>query len=595
MSIENQVSKNQPPSLQQGLKDLLGIFRYVLPYKWYFAIGLLFLFGSTATSLAFPYLASMLADAALGEIEISINYIGIILMLILLTQGIFSYFRIITFAIVSEKAMADIRTSLYSRLISLPIAFFEKRRVGELISRMAADVSKLQSALSINLAELLRQIITLITGVIIIGFTSVKLTLVMLSTFPVAIIAAMFFGRFIRRLSRETQDLLGETNVVVEETLQSIQVVKAFTNEKYEIQRYNNLMDLVVGKALKTAKYRGLFVTFLISAVFGGIIFVLWAGFNMVQAGTLTIGELIRFVLYTFFIGASISGVGNIYGEFQKAIGASERISELLEETAEVDLDQTHIKEVIQGDITYQNVQFTYPTRPDLTILKGINLNIQQGQKVALVGHSGSGKSTIIQLLMRMYDLDKGSIRIGNKAINELNISQLRKTIGVVPQEVILFGGTIKENILYGNPNADEAMVIDAAKKANAWSFINSFPEKLDTLVGERGVKLSGGQKQRVAIARAILKDPSILILDEATSSLDAVSERLVQDALNALMKNRTTIIIAHRLATIREVDRIYVIDNGQIVEEGSHTELMVKDKGIYQELLQLQMTNVAS
>ncbi len=574
-------------------KELLGIFQYILPYKATFAIGLVFLILSTSTTLVFPYLASMLADAAQGQSALNLNQLGLGLLAILVMQAVFSYFRIILFSIVSEKAMGDVRKSLYAKLIRLEIPFFEKRRVGELTSRIAADVSQLQSALSINLAEMLRQFFTLIIGIAIIAYTSLKLTLIMLSTFPVAIILTMFFGRYIRRLSRETQDLLGETNVVVEETLQSVQVVKAFTNEWYESQRYNNKMEEVVAKALKTARYRGLFVTFLISAVFGGITLVLWLGFGMVESKELTTGELISFLFYTVFIGASISGVGNLYSEFQKAIGASDRIREILDEQEEVAMERPVKKELIQGDIQYQQVSFRYPTRTDIEVLKGVTLDIKQGQKIALVGHSGSGKSTIVQLLMRMYQLENGAILVGGKAIDQYNISQLRANIGIVPQEVLLFGGTIRENILYGNPDATEADLVSAARKANALSFIESFPEGFDTLVGERGIKLSGGQKQRVAIARAILKDPAILILDEATSSLDAESEKLVQGALNELMEGRTTIIIAHRLSTIREVDCIYVLDNGQIVEQGTHTTLANKEGGVYQHLLRLQFAEV--
>ena len=489
--------------------------------------------------------------------------------------------------------MADIRRDVYARLISLPMQFYEQRRVGELTSRLSADITQLQDAISINLAEFFRQIATLVIGLTIIGFTSWRLTLVMLATFPVAIVVAIFFGKYIRKMSKQAQDALAAAGVVVEETLQSIQAVKVFTNEKFETRRYNQAIGQVVNIAMRTAKYRGAFVTFLISAVFGGIVVVLWYGAWLVQAGSLTVGELIRFILYTVFIGGAIGGMGDLYGNLQKALGASERVVELLNEPVEVSLlpdEATPLPNILlRGNVQYQNVRFAYPTRQDITVLKNLSLTIKQGEKVALVGASGAGKSTIVQLLMRLYPIESGSITIDGHNINQLNITQLRSHIGIVPQEVMLFGGTIKENILYGKPGATHAEVVAAAQKANAWEFINSFPQGLDTLVGERGVKLSGGQRQRIAIARAILKDPAILILDEATSSLDAESERLVQEALDRLMENRTTIIIAHRLSTIRKVDVIYVLSSGEIVEQGNHNQLAAKQGGMYQYLLKLQ------
>ncbi len=587
--------KGSKPVSTQQLRKFLQIFKYVMRYKVYFFIGLFFLGLSTLTSLAFPYMASLLADAAQGTVDWNIKQLGWVLLGILLVQSVFSYLRIVMFAYVSEYTMADIRKDLYARLITLPISFFEQRRVGELTSRLSADVSQLQDAISINLAELLRQFATLIIGLTIIGLTSWKLTLLMLATFPVAIVVAIFFGKFIRKMSKLAQDALANAGVVVEETLQSVQAVKVFTNEWFETQRYNKAIGKVVVIAMRTAKYRGAFVTFLISAVFGGIVVVLWYGAVLVQEGSLTIGELIRFILYTVFIGGAIGGMGDLYGNLQKALGASERVVEILHEHPEVQLPTgTDIPvkpnlPTLKGDIEYRNVRFAYPTRKDLTILKNLSVHIRQGEKVALVGASGAGKSTIVQLLMRLYPVDSGGIYLQNTNIADLDLTHLRQHIGIVPQEVILFGGTIYENILYGKPNATIEEVTAAAKKANAWEFISSFPEGLETLVGERGVKLSGGQRQRIAIARAILKDPAILILDEATSSLDAESERLVQEALDRLMEDRTTIIIAHRLSTIRKVDTIYVLEGGEIVEQGTHEELASKQEGLYQYLLKLQ------
>ena len=582
----------KPRISRKNIKSFRRLFTYINPYKGTFIIGLFFLLLSTGTTLAFPYLASLLADVQNIAPDQQTHYlrqIGLAMIVLLVAQGVFSYLRIVLFTIVSEGSMADLRRDLYNKLITLSIPFFEERRVGELTSRITSDVTQLQSAISINLAELLRQLATLLAGIVVIFYTSPKLTGIMLSTFPVGIAAAVGFGRYIRKLSRQTQDILADSNVIVEETLQSVQAVKAFTNEWYEAARYQKSMERFVAVAVRTAKFRGAFVSLLISVVFGGIILVLWFGATYVQAGDMTIGELLRFMLYTLFIGGSIAGTADLFSNMQKAMGASERVFQVLDEQSEVQHLSPIKKETINGSIVYDNVQFSYPTRPDMAILRGLSLQIEPGQKIALVGHSGAGKSTVIQLLMRFYTASAGEIRINSVNINKFDITHLRANIGIVPQDVLLFGGTIAENIRYGRPNATDAEVTEAAKRANAWEFISTFPDAMQTMVGERGVKLSGGQRQRIAIARAILKDPAILILDEATSSLDAESESLVQAALDELMKNRTTIIIAHRLATVRNVDCIYVLDEGRVAEAGTHTELSTKESGIYQNLLRLQ------
>jgi ABC-type multidrug transport system fused ATPase/permease subunit len=467
------------------------------------------------------------------------------------------------------------------------MTFFDQRRTGELISRITADVSMLQDTFSVTLAELFRQIVTLIAGVIFLMVTTPKLTLFMLATFPVLVIIAMVFGRFIRRLSKTTQDELAGANVIVEETLQSISTVKSFVGEAYESNRYQSGLNRVVTVALKAAKYRGAFISFIIFALFGGIVAVMWYGASLVSSGEMSVGELVSFVLYTTFIGGSIAGLGDIYGQVQKAIGSSERVLEILDEKEE--LSSGVKKESFTGKITFEKIGFHYPTRPEVEVLKSLSFHVSPGEKVALAGHSGAGKSTIIQLLLRFYEPQKGEILVDDQPLSSWDLNSLRSHIGIVPQEVLLFGGSIRENISYAKPNASEEELIEAAKKANAWQFISKFPEGMDTLVGERGVKLSGGQRQRIAIARAILKDPSILVLDEATSSLDAESESLVQEALDELMKGRTTIIIAHRLATIRKVDRIYALSDGEIVEEGSHSELLAQENGFYSNLVRLQ------
>ncbi|GAB3227619.1 ATP-binding cassette domain-containing protein [Algoriphagus aestuariicola] len=577
---------------KQNLSKLGGIFRFLLPYKWAFVLGLVFLLFSSLTLLTFPFVAGKLIDTAQGSswIVSDVNSIAWILIGILAVQSIFSFFRVWLFALVSERSMRDIRLAVYSKLVRLPMSFFDKRRTGELISRITADVSQLQDTFSTTLAELFRQVVTLVAGIGFLLFNTPKLTLFMLATFPVLVLIAMVFGRFIRNLSKKTQDELAAANVIVEETLQSISTVKSFVGEAYESARYGKGLHGVVAVALTTAKYRGAFISFIIFALFGGIVAVMWYGASLVAEGSMSVGELVSFVLYTTFIGGSIAGLGDIYSQVQKAIGSSERVLEILDEEAEAETGA--VADRFFGKIEFDQVGFSYPTRPEVEVLKQVSFQIQPGEKVALAGHSGAGKSTVIQLLLRFYESQKGNIRIDGRDVREWDLKALRSKIGIVPQEVLLFGGSIRENISYAKPEATEEEIILAAQKANAWQFISQFPEGLDTLVGERGVKLSGGQRQRVAIARAILKDPAILILDEATSSLDAESESLVQQALDELMKGRTTLIIAHRLATIRKVDRIYALSEGKIVEQGSHRELLENQGGFYANLVRLQFAD---
>ena len=580
------------PINKKTLGQLLSIFKFTIANKGWFIIGLISLGLSTVTLLAFPYLAGKLLDVAQGKpvpYFNSIDQVALALIAVLFIQGIFSFTRVYTFALVSERALANLRTALYTRIIWLPISFYDKRRVGELMSRMSSDVGTLSDMFSFTLAEMLRQVLTLVFGTVVIFYLTPKLTTFMLMTFPVLVILALIFGKNIRKLSKQTQDKLAEANVVVEESLQSISVVKAFTNELFEIARYTTLLKEVVNVAIRTARFRGLFISFVIFALLGGIVAVGWFGATLVKAHEITVGELFSFVIYMSFIGGSIAGLGDIYAQLQRAIGASERVFEILHEKDEQEATGSS-KVKLRGEIAFENVSFSYPTREDFTVLKQLNFRIERGEKVALVGPSGSGKSTIINLLMRFYPVETGDIKVDNTSIKEFNLTSYRNNIGIVPQEIILFGGTILENISYGRPGATIEEVKEAAQKANALEFIESFPDKFSTVVGERGVKLSGGQRQRIAIARAILKDPSILVLDEATSSLDAQSEKLVQDALEKLMEGRTSIIIAHRLSTIKKVDRIFVIKEVGLYEVVSHFELTQRHNCIYINLIELQL-----
>ena len=410
----------------------------------------------------------------------------------------------------------------------------------------------------------------------------------MLSVVPVVVVFALFFGRFIRTKSAEAQQAIADSNIVVEETFHNINIVKAYTNELFESNRYLQKVKKIKDVFLTNALYRGSFISFIILIMFGVIALILYKASGLLEQGLLGDAQLLQFIIFTVFIGGSIGGLGELYGKLSSAIGATDRITQLLDLQSETNIEHFVAKKY-QGNIKFDDIHFRYPTRKDIEVLKGISFEVKNGEKVALVGGSGAGKSTILQILLRYYAIQKGDVTIDGKSIYDLNIQELRANIAVVPQEVLLFGGSIKENILYGKLDATDDDVINAAQKANAWEFISKFPEGLNTVVGERGVKLSGGQRQRIAIARAILKDPAILLLDEATSALDAESEKLVQSALETLMEGRTTIIIAHRLSTIRTVDRIIVMNHGRVVEEGSHEMLVELPNGLYANLLKLQ------
>ncbi len=594
MSSKKEEDKPKEKMSKEKLAAGLYVFKYIKPYKGYFIAGMIFLVFGSLIFMVIPGVAGEMANVAIGKgkynFGLGVKDFGWVFLIVLIVQGVFSYFRTNFFAIVSEKGMADLRKDLFNKIITQKVPFFEERRVGELTSRITTDVEKLQTVFSITLAEFLRQVVVLISGIVIIAILTPRLAIIMLLTFPVIVVAAVFFGRYIRRLSKNRQDELAETNTIVEECLQSFMIVKAYANEWFESIKYGKSIDKVVATSLKFAKIRGLFFIFIITVLFGGIFFILWQGAMLVAENKMPVGDLFSFIIYTGVLGGAIASVGNLYTEFVSALGATERITEILKSDSEIDINfNADNLPQIKGDVNIENVHFSYPSRTDIHVLKGINIKINKGEKIALVGQSGSGKSTIVQLLMKFYDISSGKITIDGKPLEQYQSTHLRRNIGIVPQEVIMFGGTIKENILYGKPSATDAEVISAAKQANAYDFIMDFPEKLETIVGERGIKLSGGQRQRIAIARAILRNPSILILDEATSSLDAESEKIVQDALDKLMQNRTSIIIAHRLATIKDVDRIYVLENGKIIEQGSHNELSNTDGGVYSHLAKLQ------
>jgi ABC transporter fused permease/ATP-binding protein len=585
---------------KESWKEVMGMLRFIRPYRSHFLAGLLFISLSALTTLSFPYLLKKLIDSAQamgrGETTLEPNTIAVAMLGVLILQMTFSYGRVYFFAYAGENSLADLRKEVYNRMIQLPMDFFSKRRVGELSSRLSADLSQIQDALTLMLAEILRGILTLVIGIGLIFYISPKLTLVMLSVIPVIIVIAVIFGKKIRKLSRESQDQLADSNTVVQETLQGITNVKAFSNEWFEIGRYDNSLKKVVGLALRTGRLRGLFIAFMLFSLFGTIVFVVWFGVGLMQKGELSFGDLTAFVIYTTFVGGSMAGFADLYSQLQKTIGATQRVREIIKEPGEdvmVVREPLNDKYKLSGEVEFENLSFSYPSRPEVQVLKNVSLVAQPGEQIALVGPSGAGKSTIVSMLLRFYNPDGGRIKYDGMNGDDIPLSQLRQQMAFVPQDVMLFGGTIKENIAYGNPDASDEQIREAARKANAHDFVSGFPEGYETIVGERGIKLSGGQRQRIAIARAILKDPAILILDEATSSLDSASEQLVQEALENLMKNRTSFVIAHRLSTVRNADKIYVLDKGQIVESGTHQELLEINEGLYKSLSKLQFASV--
>ena len=518
-----------------------------------------------------------------------INRMGLILLALFTAQAIFSFFRVVLFVNVTENMLSAIRQDTYNTLIKMPMQFFSSRRVSELNSRVAADISQIQDTFTTGIAEFLRQMIIVIGGITALFFTSVKLSLLMLATIPVFALVAVFFGKFIKKLSKEAQDKVADSNTIVGESLTGIANVKAFTNEAFEMLRYKFAVNDIKKIAIKGGLARGAFSSFIIFCIFGAIVLLVWYAVKLQNVGELSQSELITFILYTIFVGASIGGLPIQYAQIQKAIGATERVFDIIDEDPEVIKEDKNPK-TIHGKLSFNKLKFAYPSRPELTVLKNLSFEAKEGETVAIVGPSGAGKSTIASLILRFYEPQDGQILIDDTPAKEFSLHDLRRQMAIVPQDIILLGGTIKENIAYGKPDASDEEILEAARKANAHDFIMSFPEQYETIVGERGVQLSGGQRQRVAIARAVLKNPKILILDEATSSLDSESEQLVQEALEKLMKGRTSFVIAHRLSTIKNADQILVLEDGEIVEKGTHSDLLEDESGLYHKLIQLQM-----
>ena len=567
--------------------------RYLKPYAGTYFIGWIFLVLSTSAGLVFPYLMGKLLgstntssnpEQAIRLIDLSnVNQIAFALFMLFFFQSVFSFVRVVLFNNVTENALRDMRNDAFEKLVYMPMDFFNRQKVGELTSRVASDITQIQEVLRTTIAEFFRQIIIVFGGIAFLFFISWKLSLIMLATVPVMAIVAVFFGRYIRKLSKEAQDYIATSNSVLEEALTGIANVKAFTNEWFLLGKYKKSTQQTRDLNVRSGIWRGLFVSFIIFCLFGAIVFIVWKGLLMTQGPNPELASegFYQFVLFTIMMGASIGSLPDLYASVQKAVGATENLLDLLQEEGENLISKSQQPFSIDGSLRFEQLVFHYPQRPDINVLKGIDFNLAPNRTLALVGQSGSGKSTIANLILQFYKPTSGHIYFGNYNAKDLDLHQLRKHMAIVPQEVLLFSGSILENIRFGRPEATDAEVIEAAQKANAWEFISTFPEQLATEVGDRGIQLSGGQKQRIAIARAILKNPSILILDEATSALDSTSEKLVQDALEELMKGRTSIVIAHRLSTIRRADHILVLQDGQITEQGKHDELMAL-KGQY-------------
>lgn len=583
--------------------QLRKLFAYTRPYRLQLILGMVAVGVSSLLSLAVPQVVRRFFDTFFASDRGSLpnlNRIVVILLGIFLVQAAFNFLRTYMIAQVGEGVVADLRRGLYTHLISLPLRFFETRRTGEITSRLTSDASVVQSAVSQALAQLVNQGALLIGSIVLLFVTNWRLTLLMLLVVPVVMFGARIFGRKLRAISTEFQDRIAEANASAEEAIASVRVVKSFTAEGLESRRYGDLIGASYRIALRRAAFRAAFFSGILFAMFSAISVVLYVGGRLVTSGGLTPGQLVQFLLYTLFVAGAVGSLTGLYSQFQEALGASKRIFELLEEKSDLPAPVSpRPLNTVRGLVRFEDVSFRYgaeganDSRGKRAVLHNIALTAQPGEITALVGPSGAGKSTLVSLIPRFYDPTAGRITLDGTDLREFDELELRAHIGTVPQETQLFSGTVRDNIRYGRPGATDAEVEAAAGAANAHDFIRAFPDGYETVVGERGVKLSGGQRQRVAIARALLKDPRILILDEATSSLDSESESLVQEALDTLMAGRTVFVIAHRLSTIRNADQIVVLDDGRTVQQGTHEQLLAQG-GVYAELYRKQFRGEA-
>ena len=544
---------------------------------------------AAAMNLTFPAVFRQIVDDALKKVDLAqINRVAIALVIVFAIGAVASAIRYYLFSTAGERIVTRLRERLYRSLVHQEIGFFDGERTGELLNRLASDTGILQSAVSANLSMLLRHTVTALGGITMLFVTSPILTALMLCVVPPVAIGAVIYGRRVRKLSKEVQDALAVSAEVAEETLSGIRTVRSFAAEEIEAARYTAGIEKAYDLARRRIRAGAAFISIAFFLVTTSGVAVLWYGARMLSDGSMTVGALLSFLLYSIFVGGSLGALSELWADFMRSLGAAERIFELIDREPRIPSSGGRTLEKVSGSVAFQDVRFAYPTRVDVPVLDGVTLAISPGERVAVVGPSGAGKSTIAALLARFYDPIGGAIRIDGVDLRELDPNWLHRQVGTVAQEPILFSSTIAENIRYGRPGASNADVEAAARVANAHEFVGRFPLAFETLVGERGIQLSGGQKQRVAIARAVLKDPRILVLDEATSALDAESEHLVKEALDRLMRGRTTLIIAHRLSTVRDADRVLVLEGGKIVQTGTHAALVAED-GLYRKLVERQ------
>ncbi len=589
MGFHSHTTEKASSALPTQPVNVRRLLTYIKPYTTRLGLASFALLITTAIGLVFPYVIQNLIDGVLQTGDRALlNNIALGLVVLFIIRFFFEYFQRYLLEYVGERVVIDIRNELYAHLHALSAQFFTMRRSGEIVSRLASDVSLIRNTLTNNISTVINQILTLFGALIIVFTINWRMTLFILGiSLPVGFISALF-GRKVRKISTEVQDELAWSSIIVEEVIQSIRVVKSFVRERFEIDRYRTAIERTFNAAMRLTRLRSAFGPLTFSLTFMAITGVLWYGGHEVISERLTAGGLTSFLFYLMFIAGSFAAFTSMYTQIQEALGATERIFEILDTSPDVQ-DKPGAKELheIDGRITFEHVSFSYDNRT--VVLKDISLEIASGEVLALVGPSGSGKSTLFSLIPRFYDPTEGRVLLDGHDLRDITQYSLREHIGIVPQDTMLFGGTIHENISYGKLDASEEEIIAAANAANAHRFITELPDGYATVVGERGIKLSGGQRQRIAIARAILKDPCILLLDEATSSLDSESEGLVQEALERLMKDRTTIIIAHRLSTVQNADRIAVLEAGRVVELGSHAELLNTQDGLYGKLYAMQ------